>query len=529
MPWKVYMALFESIKTYCTNISKGPTITDLTKTINEIREQTAAITTDVKAIKYNTQHATTTKVHTPTVNSWAAIASRAPPPPSIASKLTSSPPSDTSSEFHRITLRVNDKIKVNALQALPNPYTTITEKINCKLKDSSNTVLQQVTVKGVRILRSHDLQISTESPAQAEILRIHRKEWQQCLGEQAQVLLPTYGVIVHGIPIKSVENLTKEEMLRKFEFENQRTLEENQLADYHWLKKARDGQRDASIILNFHSPKAANALIHAEVAYWENAEKKTTRYDRASQIKRCFRCHHYGHIGTQCPRDEICGHCAGKAHTTKECSNKGESKCALCNGPHKAWSTACPHYKKAQARADAARLQAKQIKYWAEPAVDISPGPSELLSKNGSAENPVELDKRPASPMNKPTKRPAAVSPRYDASQSSPKKAITIPKSKLKSNGITTNAKASTSKKAARPTPFTQDAPAQDDPDAMDTRLTEEEAEEEEENTSSLSKNSDSSKSSTTTSSTTEQRSVRSTRSSGIPLPQSQTKISGRS
>ncbi|OJD11283.1 hypothetical protein ACJ73_09574, partial [Blastomyces percursus] len=55
-------------------------------------------------------------------------------------------------------------------------------------------------------------------------------------------------------------------------------------------------------------------------------------------------CQKYGHIGTQCSANETCGYCA-EPHNTRDCRKKeypnSSPKCALCKGPHAAWSNNC--------------------------------------------------------------------------------------------------------------------------------------------------------------------------------------------
>jgi hypothetical protein len=47
-------------------------------------------------------------------------------------------------------------------------------------------------------------------------------------------------------------------------------------------------------------------------------------HDRACRVKQCFRCYHYGHIGTQCNASKTCGYCA-ELHESKHCNRVGSS------------------------------------------------------------------------------------------------------------------------------------------------------------------------------------------------------------
>jgi hypothetical protein len=455
-PWRVVKPLYDSILDLCQKFDNEPTNGEISKVLQEIKERTNTLATEVRTIKYNTEQPAAAPVkHSPNgVASWASVAARnAVPPPSVRSKISSSTPIDLTPEHRALTVRVADKDAIEGFRAMNEPTKSISKLINNKIGKSNNAHIKQAIITAVRILRSGDIQLHAQTPAQAESLRIHRKDWQECLGRNAEVLVPTYGVVVHGVPIKSMTD-NREAMLRKWEIENHSIIENHRIIDYHWLKKVRQGQREASLVLDFESPIGANAAIHAEALHWENSVKRTVKYDRTCQIKRCFRCYHYGHIGTQCQKDEVCGHCASRQHPTKECNSSAQTPtCALCQGPHKAWSTACPHYQKESERASAAREKTKQEKYWPEP-VPISPGPSEISAQRSSTgRGPSQQtsqttrsnnDKTQTAPTSyRGQKRVAIQSPTHQASQSPTKR-----------NRSPTKASASNRQTPAIPDPF---------------------------------------------------------------------------
>ncbi|BES88299.1 Reverse transcriptase (RNA-dependent DNA polymerase) [Nesidiocoris tenuis] len=64
-------------------------------------------------------------------------------------------------------------------------------------------------------------------------------------------------------------------------------------------------------------------------------------------VTRCFQCQGFGHIAAGCQQEKICGYCAGKGHTHKECPKSGPPKCHNCSmarrdDRHEASNTACP-------------------------------------------------------------------------------------------------------------------------------------------------------------------------------------------
>ena len=194
---------------------------------------------------------------------------------------------------------------------------------------------------------------------------------------------PTYGVVAHGVPIRSITDMDKEAVIRKFELENRRALGNHRIVDWRWLKPPKEKQRDASLVLEFETAPGANTAIHAEVLCWDSTHKRTEKYDRACQVRRCFKCYQYGHIGTQCRETETCGRCAAQDHNTKDCKAK-QVKCCLCQGKHTAWSPACSIYRKETARVEEAKARLHANPYWPENPVYISPGPSEMGSRSSS-------------------------------------------------------------------------------------------------------------------------------------------------
>lgn len=85
-------------------------------------------------------------------------------------------------------------------------------------------------------------------------------------------------------------------------------------------------------------------------------------------MKQCFRCYHYGHIGTQCNDSQTCGYCA-ELHETKHCRQKNiegfSPRCTVRKGVHTAWSNACPTRKEELQRVEQAK-QSRSI-YWHVP------------------------------------------------------------------------------------------------------------------------------------------------------------------
>jgi hypothetical protein len=100
----------------------------------------------------------------------------------------------------------------------------------------------------------------------------------------------------------------------------------------------------SSLVVEFTTREHANRAIREGLVIGA-CQHDTELYDRGCKLKQCYKCQRYGHIGTQRTADEICGYCA-EPHNTRQCRKKEEDpnstpKCALCKGPHTAWSNIC--------------------------------------------------------------------------------------------------------------------------------------------------------------------------------------------
>lgn len=113
-----------------------------------------------------------------------------------------------------------------------------------------------------------------------------------------------------------------------------------------------DGNGRVSVIVEFSRAEDANKIID-EGLIWKGEVFQCERYDRKCRLRQCFRCHTYGHIGTQCKATTTCGYCA-QGHATRECPTRNDTttprKCAICHGDHKSWHNECPTRKRELAK-----------------------------------------------------------------------------------------------------------------------------------------------------------------------------------
>ena len=104
--------------------------------------------------------------------------------------------------------------------------------------------------------------------------------------------------------------------------------------------------RHAVVILHMNSVVAAQEACRRGVVF-EAQYFDVEPFYAATQIRRCYKCHQFGHIARYCQNQARCGHCAGAAHEGGEanCPKKGEEgrkKCINYKRDHPAWDQRCP-------------------------------------------------------------------------------------------------------------------------------------------------------------------------------------------
>ena len=183
-------------------------------------------------------------------------------------------------------------------------------------------------------LKGGDIQIFTSTMAEVKQLK-ENKRWLLGLGEHVAVIVPTYGVIVHGIPTSSINMKDQKATIQQMLADNHTVILRAEISHIGWLTKEATHKRASSLVVEFTDLEMANAIIYAGMA-WEGWIYQCQLYDRACRVKQCFRCYHYGYIGTQCNASQTCGYCA-ELHESKHCKQKAAEgfapRCAVCKEP----------------------------------------------------------------------------------------------------------------------------------------------------------------------------------------------------
>ena len=335
------------------------------------KEQRDAQRKDHEAIKAAIKAATVpSQATTPAgarVASWAQVAATAGPPPGhVTPPHTILSPSTSST----LTAYKGREVIVKLLDhGLAQHFRQLSPT---QLKNKVNSILQEdPKVKNIKIVAAHqlksgDVTVITDSLNTATELQTHTR-WAKGLGPRAEVIRTTYGAIIHGIPVNTVNVKDQQGMIQRILADNYSVIPDAHISYVGWLTKDANKKRSSSLVVEFTRPEMANAIIYAGFL-WEGLVHTCQLYDRSCRIKQCLRCYDYGHIGTQCNARQSCGYCAG-GHESKACLAKNATgftpQCTVCNGSHTAWSSACSARQKEMRRVEKAKLARSH--YWPTP------------------------------------------------------------------------------------------------------------------------------------------------------------------
>jgi len=117
----------------------------------------------------------------------------------LSSRDTNTQTTVTAYKDRAITVKLKDHGISQRFRALP--AVRIRHQIEASIRDHAAT--KTVKIVAAHQLKSGDIQIFTSSTAEAMILK-ENKGWISGLGDQAELIVPTYGVIVHGISTNSI-------------------------------------------------------------------------------------------------------------------------------------------------------------------------------------------------------------------------------------------------------------------------------------------------------------------------------------
>ncbi|OHE90236.1 zinc knuckle [Colletotrichum orchidophilum] len=244
--------------------------------------------------------------------------------------------------MREVIVNIRDPITIASIRAM-NPR-NLKVHVDRAIEHSNNEHIRKLKTVSANQLKSGDLSIKTATATDMEALRQFAEDWEHRIGNGAAGRIPTYGILVHGIRTGSMDMERSTELQEELLQDNKAFIPTAEIKYIGWLTRSSTTKSASSIIVEFAKAEDANKLID-EGLIWQGEVFQCERYDRQCRLRQCFRCHTYGHIGTQCKATTTCGYCA-QEHATRECPSKSDTatprKCAACHGEHEAWHGRCP-------------------------------------------------------------------------------------------------------------------------------------------------------------------------------------------
>lgn len=386
IPWQIIQPYIESTLALTGKVLQQPSVGEVLHQIQDAAKGIQTIQRVITAVKSSIGLGTTplnaanfSGIKTART-SWAQVAAQAkgfmlsPPPPTglvqPGPHNSKSPITVTAYRDRLVTVKLRDHGIGQQYRNHPVAWTR--QQVQSAIRDNIST--KSIKLVAAYQLKSGDLQIFTSTSAEIQELEQNRG-WLKGLGDQAEIVVPTHGVIVHGVSTKSIKIEDQKTTIQQIPPDNYTVIPDAKISYVGWLTREGPLKRATSIVVEFATPEMANAVVYAGMV-WEGQIHQCQLYDRACRVKQCFGCNHYDHIGAQCNASQTCGYCA-ELHETKHCRQRRMEgftpRCPVCKGGHTAWGNARPARKKELERVE----QAKQNRsiYWDVPARELETRP----------------------------------------------------------------------------------------------------------------------------------------------------------
>ncbi|CAG8175405.1 unnamed protein product [Penicillium nalgiovense] len=306
----------KSVQELTTDLIKNPIGQDWKQQFEQLRQETSQIRQDIHAVRIASSNANASPSNR--IRSYVDAVKSAPPPTHFLSSHGSAStnpatPSDLLQDRQIIVkLGGPDGIK-HFRTRTPAEITKLAEKARVKAaKATYGLTVASAKFVAARQLKSGDISLSLRTAKEAEIMRCHRTHWVKHLWKGSEVRLPSWGVVIHDVNVRSLGINTaaglgerKQAVIKQLLTENLFNWGEVEITQLSWLVLP-EGKKSGSLIVEFASPHHANKAIDTGTL-WDSE-----------------------HHSRDCQR--------------KKDATLSERKCANCGGAHNGWSKRCPDF-----------------------------------------------------------------------------------------------------------------------------------------------------------------------------------------
>lgn len=300
------------------------------------------------------KHQATSLGSSPSIASYASVLSRSSTGSSTSGGASIMPPAMPKqgqapyNKLNEIMVKLQDDTASKALKG-KTPI-EMTAMVNDFIKSMNTT---RKPIRAAKRLGSGDICIMAANEEEANSLR-EQKDWMLKLSSNARAVTKTYGLLLHGVRINTVDTKDMATAIKKIQNENASTLSLD-IVWLGWFGTNKEGYEKGSLIIELASPDEGNKAMEEGLVIGSELHGCCI-YNKQCRSKQCFVCWKYGHLSTACPTKDqvVCGKCSGEHHH-KDCTS-GTHKCPVCEGRHEAWNKMCVAKKKEIARMRMARL-----------------------------------------------------------------------------------------------------------------------------------------------------------------------------
>lgn len=257
VPWNIVQPYLASTLALIGKVLRQPAMGEILQQVQDAVKCTQNIQKDITVIKNSVGLGTTPinqanfsggrRTATATWAQVAALAKGAPalPPPAPQGLHTTKTQSTVTAYKDRVvTVKLKDQGIAQRYRAHSAAWTR--QQVETSIR--GNAATKQVKVVAAHQLKSGDIQIFTSTTAEAAQLK-QNKGWIKGLGERAELVLPTYGVIAHGIPTNSINIKDRDATIQQVLADNYTVVPDAEISYVGWLTKEATLKHASSIVV----------------------------------------------------------------------------------------------------------------------------------------------------------------------------------------------------------------------------------------------------------------------------------------